>query len=236
MAELSAEELNKKGMELAEEGKLDEAIKYFDAALKKDLVYSWAWYNKGEALRRQEKFKMAKFCYAQTIGLNQNDAGALNGKGMCMMELGEFREALELFEKAATISPNWTWPWYNIGEVYRRQEKYEEAIKFYDKVLGINKEDAWAWYQKGICLWNLKKTDSARTAFRNALDINPNFAEVCFAVGKMAYVDGESNDIVLKFLKEALELFRKQKNNKGAEEVIAFMDKIKGGKVKRPKK
>lgn len=89
----------KKGLENYCQEKYDEAIEYFDAALKLDPVYSNALNNKGIVLRNLGKQEEAMDCFDRAISVNGEDKFALNGKGNILNDLKRYGEAITYFDK-----------------------------------------------------------------------------------------------------------------------------------------
>ena len=52
--------------------------------------------------------------------------------------MGKYDEAIQAYDRAIEINPQYTDAWYNKGETLRRQDKYDEAIQAYDKAIKIN--------------------------------------------------------------------------------------------------
>lgn len=50
---------------------------------------------------------------------------------------GNFREAIEYFQKAALLKPGMFRPHYNLGQIYEEQEKYKEAAAAYKRALPL---------------------------------------------------------------------------------------------------
>ena len=59
-----------KGIDLAEQGKYDEAIKYFDGAIETNPRDAKVWYNKGAVLTLQGKYDEAIQAYDRVIEIN----------------------------------------------------------------------------------------------------------------------------------------------------------------------
>lgn len=89
-------------------------------------------------------------------------------------ERGEYEKALELYDWAITLRPNFEGAWYNKGVVLDQLGKYGEAITCFNKATEIKPHYADAWYNKGVVLGKLKRWQEARQCYEEALKINPN--------------------------------------------------------------
>lgn len=61
-------------------------------------------------------------------------------KGLDLGVEGKYAEAIECYDKAIEIAPNFTYAWYNKGLALYYTGKYNEAIKCFDKALEISPE------------------------------------------------------------------------------------------------
>ena len=113
-----------KALCLSRFGKYEEAIRWFDKALKTELpierleqkyekdgpVYTKPDFdiaigNKGFCLLKLEKYEDAIICLDQALLINPQNYISLINKGFCLGELGKINEALTLYEKALVLQP-----------------------------------------------------------------------------------------------------------------------------------
>jgi len=66
------------------------------------------------------------------------DPSTLNNKGVDLYNLGKYEEAIEWYNKAITIDPNFLKALINKGLALQNLGKYQEAIDCYDKVLVLD--------------------------------------------------------------------------------------------------
>ena len=58
-------------------------------------------------------------------------------KGNEYFEKEDYQSALDCYNKALEIDPNYGPAYCNIGQVYRRLEQYEKAIEYYNKAIAV---------------------------------------------------------------------------------------------------
>lgn len=58
-----------------------------------------------------------------------------NNKGVALSRLGKYAEAIEAYENALLLDPNYSCVWNNKGVVLSRLGKYQEAVEAYDHAL-----------------------------------------------------------------------------------------------------
>ena len=84
-------------------------------------------------------------------------------------------EAIETYNKAIEINPQFAEAWNNKGTALGNLGRFEEALIAYDKAIEINPQFAEAWNSKGAALGNLGRFEEALIAFDKAIEINPQF-------------------------------------------------------------
>ena len=62
----------------------------------------------------------------------------------------EYDKAIECYQKAIEINPDFADAYYNMGIAYRHKENYDKAIECYQKVIEIDPEDADAYNNMGV--------------------------------------------------------------------------------------
>ncbi len=81
----------------------------------------------------------------------------LNGKAMDLQQKGEFKEAIEVYDRAVLSNPTVSKVYYNRGACKSNSLDFEGAIKDYDTALEINPEYKEAYRNRGIAKINLLK-------------------------------------------------------------------------------
>lgn len=110
------------------------------------------------------------------------------------LNLGNPKEALELFSKVLSISPNYQKALIKKGNVLGKLGKYQQAIPFYDKALKNNPNELLALINKGLALHYLEHYEDAINLYDKALLHKPesttilyNKASSLIRLGKVEY-------------------------------------------------
>jgi tetratricopeptide (TPR) repeat protein len=135
-----------------------------------------SWYRKGVDLYyKHGKFQEAIQCFDRVLEIEPGHAGAWNGRGVCLKELGRYEEAIQCFDKVIALNPQDEEIYYNKGEALEKLGKalsdvrlYEEAIKCFDKVINFNPQHVYAWNYRGVCLKELGRYEEAKRCFDHA--------------------------------------------------------------------
>jgi tetratricopeptide (TPR) repeat protein len=102
---------------------------------------------------------------------------AHNNIAIALEEEGRHEEALEHYETALKIKPDYTDAAYNLGTVLATRGLYAQAAAYFEYVLELEPRYADAWTNYGNILLFQGRTDEAMARFDAALALNPMHAE-----------------------------------------------------------
>jgi tetratricopeptide (TPR) repeat protein len=89
-----------------------------------------------------DRFSEAEVAYLTTIELEPTNAIALNNLGVLYLDVhGDSTRALQQFEAATSINPNYTMAWFNQGRVFQQQGQVMRAKNSYRKAKALNQGD-----------------------------------------------------------------------------------------------
>jgi tetratricopeptide (TPR) repeat protein len=171
------------GEALARAGKVTDAIRCWEQALRLEPDLAEAHNNLGIALHRAGKVQEAIEQYEEALRIKPDYADAHNNLGSVLMELGRTSEARGHFEQALRIKPDYGDAHCNLGSVLTRQGRLPEAISHFDQALHINPDFAKAHNNLGVVLMSQGRLQAAIDQYEQALHIDPDYAEAHFNLG-----------------------------------------------------
>ena len=89
-------------------------------------------------------------------------------------ESGFYELAIEYYQKAVSINPEYVNAYYNMGIDYHNLENYTQAISCYQKAVSIDPSDAFAYSSMGFAYARLENYTQAISCFQRAISIDPN--------------------------------------------------------------
>jgi len=92
------------GVELQEQGRLEEAIGEYDEAIRLDPQYALAYTNRGAAYAYLGEYQEAIADFTRAIEINPEGALAYYNRGFAHKLLGEKAQAIADFEKVITLT------------------------------------------------------------------------------------------------------------------------------------
>ena len=180
----------RRGNEAHQEGKLDEAIEYYDVVISSNpptpmLVQTY--HNRALAYSSKRKYDKAIGDYRKVLEFETNHtelARACYNMGLVYTSKGEVNNAITNYKKAIEFNQNYAWAYNNLGNVYRDTDKFKEAIKNYDKAIELDHFQS--YYSRSIVWLRLKNWEKARkdlTDAQNAgMDIVTSFEKDCESI------------------------------------------------------
>ncbi len=71
-------------------------------------MYAEAWYNRGIALRKMERYADAVASYDKALTINPSNAEAWLNRGVALDYMGRYEESVASYDKALELQPNFT--------------------------------------------------------------------------------------------------------------------------------
>ncbi len=165
-------------------------------------------------------------------------------EGCSLRNIKFYNKALDAFDEAIKLNPNYQEAWYSKGLTLQDLERSREAITAFEKAIEINdKSDfaSYAWYDKGLIHRKLAGVENERKvrleealdAFRNAIIINPKYGCALYNEG-LTLRDLGNNEEALKFFDKAIEIDRKYDDSYYYKGIVLreLGDKVKEYEVK----
>jgi tetratricopeptide (TPR) repeat protein len=165
----------RKGNDLFERGKYDEAIEWFDKVILYEEDYALAWIHKGITFYHMKQYNNAIEFLDKAIEIDRFNVWPWLYKGIIFEDKREFHEALKFYDKTIEINPQSEYAWCGKGNAFYYLQKYDEAITCYDKAIELNTNFALSWNNKGQVLNRMEIYDEAIICIDRALNINPNY-------------------------------------------------------------
>jgi eukaryotic-like serine/threonine-protein kinase len=167
---------NNLGVDLAAQGKKDEAIAAYRKGIEINPKHASLYYNLGNALSYQKKLDEAISAYRRAIELNPKDAWAHTALGNALRDQNKLDEAIDCFQKAIELDSKYSGAYHGLGNALYRQTKLPEAIAAYRKAIELDPKSADAHTNLGNALQDQKKLDEAIACYKKAIELDPKDA------------------------------------------------------------
>ena len=147
-----------------------------------------------------------------------------NIRGACYAGLGQQEIAIQNYERALSIKPEYAKAHYNLGNVLQELGKLHDSVKSYENSIAFEPENAQAHNNLAIVLRELGKLEEAEANCRKAIVLDPEYAEVYCSLSVILYANGDLNSALesiekaysinpkLKLIKLLLVVLKARKN------------------------
>ena len=147
-----------------------------------------------------------RLAFQQLLKADQVSKEALYYRGnFTLYALGELNRAIDLYQRALQIDPNFILARYDLAVAYRGLGQVQRAIAEYEKVLKLNPKFPEALSNLGGQYFRKGDVDQAITHFRRAIEVYPNFIQALSNWGAALNKQGQSQQ-ALTHLNKALAL------------------------------
>ena len=170
-----------------ERGYPEQAEVFFQLALQDDPSSAEAFYGIGSVYLQQQKPQQARESFEHAIRLQANYPGTLprawNNLGILSAREARADEAIQDFQRALQIDPDFLIALGNLGNAYRQQKRWKDAQDVFRRILELNSEDPEANYGLGMVFAQLNDTDHAYEYLQKALAARPAYPEALNNLG-----------------------------------------------------
>lgn len=138
------------------------------------------WYNKGEKLRKSERYEDAIAAYNQAIKIQPKYYEAWYAKASLLYQLQRYEEALVAYEKIIQFQPEEAHAWFVRGWILGELQRYDQAIASYNKAIEIDDNLEEAWFYRGKTLEKWKRYEDAIASYDKAIQIQVDYSDAWY--------------------------------------------------------
>lgn len=133
-----ANERNKAGVSHMIVGALEKAIVEFDGAIRADPDMALAYYNRGQASFKLDRFEEAKNDYGQAATLDTGSSLFNTKRGDVYVSLGQYEQAVQEQNQIINRDSEFALAYYNRGGAYVELGRRDEAIQDFERAVDLD--------------------------------------------------------------------------------------------------
>ena len=175
---------------LAKQGKVDEAIKAAEQALKLRPDFEIAYYNLGNLYMRLGRTDLAQGYFEEALRLSPNYAEAHSNYGQLLAERGDVAAGIGHFRKAIALNPSVARAHLNLAVALVKTGRMEEAVAPLQRAIALSPEAAEPVYYLGSVYAAQNRYAEAEAAFNQALRLRPDFAPAHQSLAQLLEMQG----------------------------------------------
>ena len=119
--------------------------------------------------------------------------------GLALSKQGKVDEAIEHYNEAVAIRPDWPEAYYNLGTMLAKRGDTDEAIEAYKEALRLNPEFTAAKVNLAVELIRVGRTEEALQLGQGGSDSAPEAADLHYNMGCLAMREGRHDDAIKEF-------------------------------------
>jgi len=188
--QLTAEDWFQKGYNAYDIGDYDNAILYYNKAIKLAPEYISLYNNLGVVYDSKNFYDKAIEVYYEGIRIDSTDYDLFVNLANAYAQKGNQDKAVKYFTKAIEINPENELAYCNLGLAYAKNNDYFKALINYNKAIIIKPDFEYVYNLIGILYMNEKKYDKAIEYYQKATKIDPNYAYAHHNLGNVFHENG----------------------------------------------
>lgn len=157
-------------------GRDDNAIKYYENAIRFDSSYYKPMLNLGNIYDRQGSYKDGLILLKKSYKLNPDDPDVRFSLGTSYLHNKEYKKSLDLLEEAHNMDKNSPLKLYNLSLAYTEVGEGDKAEEGFKKVIEMDSNIFDAYFYLGQLLYSLGRKDEARTYFEQVLELDSEYS------------------------------------------------------------
>ncbi|HZY84961.1 MAG TPA: tetratricopeptide repeat protein, partial [Gemmataceae bacterium] len=175
---------NNLGIVLRSKGKLEEAIRHFEEALRIDPKLANARYKLSVALEQRNLDEAVRH-YEEALRLDPKNAAAHVNLGDALSKQRKRDQAISHFEQALRLDPKNAAAHNSLGMALGAKGKPDEAIRHYEEALCLDPKNANAHVNLGNALRTRGKPEEVIRHYEEALRLDPKLAQTHYGLGQV---------------------------------------------------
>ncbi len=187
------------GLYLASQGKNDDALQQYLAALKIRPDFAEAHNHLGNVLKMKGIYDQAIDHYKEALRIKPEYAEAYYNLGHILAKQGMVADAVKHYSAALKLRPEYPEVHYHLGTALLKQGKIDKAITHYAKALNKRPNDAKIFNQLGYALIKKGKINEAGIQFSKAVRAEPLFARAHYNLGHVLLNQGRLKEAAFHY-------------------------------------
>ena len=170
----SFEQLFQQANDLFGENKFEEAISYYNRALKCNPTCPQAHFNKGLCLFKLDLFSQAITAFTSAI-MNKSDyTKAFLHLGKSYYGIEKYEQAIQNYRKVIKLEPTVAKSYQLLAKTYNDTHQFQESIKILTQGLTVNPEHKGLLFELANTYNTINRTDEALQLYKELLKHKPN--------------------------------------------------------------
>ena len=194
-----AERLLEEGLAFEDQGQLEEALKYYKAAIESKPELARAHFNRGNILLDKGDATGALAAYVLTVKYKPDSAAAHYNMGNAHLRLGNASEAIVACRQAIALKPDFADAHISLGMALDKLGEHREALSSYRRAVENRPDSAELHHTLGRAMMESGEKEEAIAGFDTALRLRPDYAQAHHSRGIALQDLGRLDEAVVSY-------------------------------------
>ncbi|HXA68534.1 MAG TPA: tetratricopeptide repeat protein [Bryobacteraceae bacterium] len=176
---------NNLGLLATREGRISEAIDYFQGALRLNPDYWIALENLGNAYRQQKRWDEARAALERAVAIRPKDPEANYSLAMVYAQMEDTQRAYQYLQNALTLRPAYPEALNNLGILYLRTRRRDDAVARFEECIRVAPGFDQSYLNLARVYGVEGERDKARAVLLDLLKQHPGHAQAQLALDQL---------------------------------------------------
>jgi tetratricopeptide (TPR) repeat protein len=183
--------------------RFEEAVSAYQEAIRRGFRDPRVYANLGTTLRNLKLLPEAEQAYRQAITLQPDNPTFYHNLGGVEQEQGDRRSGVAAFERAIALGSDNIETYLGLTQLYQENGQLEEGLRIYAQILHLDLRGGTGqlYAKMGADLAGLGRQEEAATAYRKALEKDPDNLVAHVNLGWCLYLRGEFQGAIAHYQK-----------------------------------
>ncbi|CAH1208641.1 TPR_REGION domain-containing protein [Candidatus Nitrotoga sp. BS] len=202
-ASVNPEALYQMGLKSFNSKNFEQAINYFNKAIRANSQQPHYWLALGFVSQAQGRFDEAAEYFCKALELNPSFAQAYYQLGTLYQIKGRLDEAVANFRLALKLLPDFSQAWNNLGSALNLQGKIDEATVAFLEAVRLKPDYVLAYNNLGSAYQSQARIKEAESCYRKSIELQPDNIYAHLGLGHVLIVQWKMSEAE-KVLRRAL--------------------------------
>jgi tetratricopeptide (TPR) repeat protein len=199
----AAKEKFNEGIQAEKDGKLDVALKAYEAAIAADPGFADPYLNLGVIYFGKKDHINAIKNFKKFTELNSSSYDGFKNLGYACVEAKDLKTGAAAFDAGLKLKPNDIELLKGYANLYYKADNWAKAIERYSAYIPVNPSDAKSLTNLAKCYEESDKTTDAVATYQKAIKADPKYYMAHFQLGSLYYAEREYEKAAAEFEKSS---------------------------------
>lgn len=197
----TAREFYNQAKSAAQQGQLEQAIEFYQNAIRIDPEYGRALTGLGAIFLNQKRVDEAEALFEKAISIDPNHATALINLATIEQMRGEVESAIARLKRVISINPEYHEAYLSLGSVLASMRQYDEAIQHMEKGVELNPKSVIGQLNLAKAYGARGRLEESEAGYRTVMALDPRMPYPHYGLGNLQALQKDHRAAVASYQK-----------------------------------